>query len=123
MSYEITIKGIPDKSLGEFWAKLQIMLPRGATLAPPNWRTEAVAQITGPKKKRPTEDSRLTMTGKRPTAGSKLEKYLVHFEKCEGRLGIGAVTTGNLVEYLNKRNLDGQAIKARLVTEKYLEYL
>ena len=123
MSFVITIKNVPDKELGNVLALLSPRLPRGCTYETTHFN-DTVGLLTGPKsgKKRPTDETLLTMTGKTPSREGPLQTALTMFEKLEGRKGIGAVTRGAFKDHLERRNQDPMILR-RLVTEGYMGHL
>ena len=71
MSFQLTLSNIPDKDLGPLIARMN--LPRGVTVEH-KYVVDVAGFIEGPKKgrHRVPRDTKLTMTGKRPQQGSKI---------------------------------------------------
>jgi len=67
-------------------------------------------------------ESHLTMTGKTPKVGSKIEPAVEIFEKLEKRMGIGMVNVAAFRIALERKNLS-KGLAQRCVTEKFMAYL
>lgn len=77
----------------------------------------------GKKNRRGNPHIKLTMTGKKPTEGTKIEVPLEMFEKFEAQLGIGDVSAQDFKNHLDAKGIGGSGMLSRLITEGFLNYL
>ena len=126
MPFDITIKGIGEKALGDFLAKIGTDKYTIKLSYKPHenqvkhGKRDNVTPIK-PKRIRVDADTVLTLTGKElPTEGTKARQVVDTFQTLEDTHGIGNVTRGLLQDALTAEQFEGnptQHVTALLAAE------
>ena len=122
MSFNVIIKGVPDRELGPLLARMS--LPKSVSVEPQHVPDEqtAVAKKPNNAAKARNRHTKLHMTGKKPRNSERIATCLDIFERLEADKGIGTVSIEMFREQLTKDKEDVKMV-GRLVSEGYLEYL